>query len=232
MINTKRTLKEGTKKVIAFNQHYLCKGCNNILPPSFQIDHIIPFSLSQNDDDDNLQALCPNCHSLKTQREISRISHFKKLYDIRENCWFCLEKDCNQTCTKIMKKIEDTKKKHKNDTMFDTICDNFRYGNKNTLNIEICLYNCCIYVNNVICRMNKDDVTIENVIDAVFLATRSKKFDSQYNIINIEVIPPNTYDKEGLDECVTYINNTINVDDIPERILKKNEHILLLCFNN
>jgi hypothetical protein len=233
---SKRTLKEATKKVIAFNQNYKCKGCDVILPPSFQIDHIIPFSLSQNDNDDNLQALCPNCHSLKTQRENYRISHFKKMYNINEHCWFCLEKNCNQTCSKMIRKIEFSNTSKREITSFDTMCEKLRYDNggveenKAILNIEICLYNRCIYVNNVICRMNKDDVTIEDIIDAVFLATRSKQYNSQYNVISIKIIPPNNYSIEELDECVKYVENMITVDDFPERIFKNDEIIVLLCF--
>ena len=62
-----RKLKESTKKNIAFRQNYKCLTCDQLLPPSFQIDHIVPFSITNNDDENNLQALCPTCHSLKTQ---------------------------------------------------------------------------------------------------------------------------------------------------------------------
>lgn len=227
---TKRTLKESTKKIVAFNQNYLCKECNSILPPSFQIDHIIPFSLSQDDEDENLQALCPNCHSLKTQRENMRISHFKKMYNIIENCWFCLEKNCNNTCSKILQKIDTNNKTKYDNTTFEDLCNKLRYDeHKNSLKIEVCLYNCCIYVNNVICRMNKYDITVDDIVDAVFLATRSKKYNLLYNEISIKIIPPNSYNKDDLETCVNFIENTITLDDFPERILKPDNFILLLC---
>ena len=240
-MNNKRFLKESTKKVIAFNQNYICKNCDTILPPSFQIDHIIPFSISQNDNDDNLQALCPNCHSLKTQRENLRIINFKKMYNVNEHCWFCLEKNCVQNCSKILKKIEiSTTRSKKDRSSFVTMCEKHRYEefeenkevekNKDILNIEICMYNCCIYVNDVICRMNKYDITTQDIIDAVFLATRSKKHNKQYNIISIKLIPPNNYLQEELDDCVNYIESEITVEDFPERIFKSDEVILLLCF--
>lgn len=230
----KRTLKESTKKIIAFNQNYLCKECNLILPPSFQIDHIIPFSLSQNDKDENLQALCPNCHSLKTQRENMRISHFKRMYNVNETCWFCLEKNCNNTCSKVLEKIHQINLNNKTkieNKSFNETCDKFRFdeNNKQCLQIEVCLYNCCIYVNNVICRMNKNDIIIDDIIDSVFLATRSKKYNLLYNEISIKIIPPNCYTEDDLENCVNFIDNTITVDDFPERILKKDEFILLLC---
>ena len=60
-----RKLTESFKKIIAHKQQYKCLKCDKLLPPSFQIDHIIPFSISKDDSEQNLQALCPNCHSLK-----------------------------------------------------------------------------------------------------------------------------------------------------------------------
>jgi hypothetical protein len=40
------------------------------LPPSFDLDHIIPLHRNGEDTFDNIQALCPNCHRLKTSAEI------------------------------------------------------------------------------------------------------------------------------------------------------------------
>lgn len=34
----------------------------------YEIDHIVEWSLTQNDNTDNLQALCPTCHKVKTKR--------------------------------------------------------------------------------------------------------------------------------------------------------------------
>jgi hypothetical protein len=35
---------------------------------SYEIDHIVEWSISKNDDINNLQALCPNCHRVKTRK--------------------------------------------------------------------------------------------------------------------------------------------------------------------
>ena len=57
------------KKQIAYNQQYKCNKCNKLLPPSYEIDHIIKRSEGGTNDLENLQALCRNCHGDKTWTE-------------------------------------------------------------------------------------------------------------------------------------------------------------------
>jgi hypothetical protein len=87
----KRTITESTKKKIAGKQHYKCAnsptkqlaGLTDYKCPlwqiigqnqglfdesGYEIDHITEFSVTQNDDDNNLQALCLCCHNVKTKR--------------------------------------------------------------------------------------------------------------------------------------------------------------------
>ena len=40
----------------------------------YQIDHIVEYCISKNNQKSNLQALCPNCHSVKTKK-----FHFSKI---------------------------------------------------------------------------------------------------------------------------------------------------------
>ena len=75
----KRKLSETIKKQVAFEQEYKCNECKCMLPPSYQIDHIIPHCISGDDSRENLVALCPNCHATKTQKERKRIIYFKKI---------------------------------------------------------------------------------------------------------------------------------------------------------
>lgn len=86
-----RNLSESVKKRVAGKQRYRCankpgvqiKGIENYSCPlwnttnedrgmfdesGYQIDHIDEFSISHNDMEDNLQALCLMCHSVKTKR--------------------------------------------------------------------------------------------------------------------------------------------------------------------
>jgi 5-methylcytosine-specific restriction endonuclease McrA len=64
--NTKRKLNETTKKVVASNQQWKCNRCYILLNASYEVDHILPLYKGGNNDMHNLQALCRNCHGLKT----------------------------------------------------------------------------------------------------------------------------------------------------------------------
>jgi hypothetical protein len=88
MSNT-RKVQESTKKLVAGNQLFKCNNSpgSNLYRlekykcPSwssekkgsfdgagYEIDHINEWSVSKNDNIDNLQALCPQCHSFKTRK--------------------------------------------------------------------------------------------------------------------------------------------------------------------
>jgi 5-methylcytosine-specific restriction endonuclease McrA len=72
-----RRVSETLKKTVAHRQRYHCAGCMQMLPPSYQVDHIIPLytdvygtHTEYLNSGENLQALCPNCHSVKTQQDL------------------------------------------------------------------------------------------------------------------------------------------------------------------
>jgi hypothetical protein len=74
-----RRVSETLKKIIAHNQRYTCAMCRNMLPPSYQVDHIVPLytdvygtQTKYLNSAQNLQALCPNCHTVKTQHDLIR----------------------------------------------------------------------------------------------------------------------------------------------------------------
>ena len=113
-----RKLKESDKKIIAHSQDWKCSICSSKLPPSYQVDHIIPHCISKDDSHNNLQALCPTCHSKKSQIENNRIIKYKKLCATLKNtlCWYCLESinsNINHSCDKIFKDIIISEKKYK-----------------------------------------------------------------------------------------------------------------------
>lgn len=55
---------------IAYKTKYRCNMCKLLLPPTFEIDHIKELWEGGRDEYDNLQALCPNCHALKTRANV------------------------------------------------------------------------------------------------------------------------------------------------------------------
>lgn len=61
-----RKLSETTKKIIASNQKWNCNICNSMLDASYEVDHINPLYKGGNNELYNLQALCRNCHGMKT----------------------------------------------------------------------------------------------------------------------------------------------------------------------
>ena len=100
-LKNKRKLSEREKKLVSSTQDWKCGVCANTLPPSYQVDHIIPFSICGNDDIDNLMSLCPTCHANKTQIEHNRILRFKKMKaesNIKYLCWFCLSINEEHKC--------------------------------------------------------------------------------------------------------------------------------------
>ncbi len=205
-----------------------------MLPPSFQVDHIIPHSISLDDTEDNLQALCANCHSIKTQRENSRIYNFKKLQSKQNQilCWFCLEKkNNNHSCSKILKHISLSNKKSTSIINEDSL-DKFKFlsleqfnSNLDYLNIEICLYNFCIYINNIIVKLRDDDIYIEDIGEAIFLATRSKKYSKKISNINVNIIH-NNENEDNINQCIEFLEENL-IDYIPERILLERPFIYI-----
>ena len=57
---------------IAYKTKYHCNMCKMLLPPTFEVDHIVALCDGGKDEYDNLQALCPNCRALKTEANILR----------------------------------------------------------------------------------------------------------------------------------------------------------------
>lgn len=66
----RRRVTERVKKQVAADQEWKCSMCKYVLSSAYQIDHINPLWKGGSNDRDNLTALCPNCHALKTQQEL------------------------------------------------------------------------------------------------------------------------------------------------------------------
>lgn len=101
-------LLESVKKRVAAAGLWRCQDCKSLLPPTYQIDHITPVALGGTNDEANLQALCPNCHSAKTQREQAKIMEAQALRSSRA-CRGCghivstyFEHDCSEGIGSIL----------------------------------------------------------------------------------------------------------------------------------
>lgn len=55
--------------IIAVRQDFKCNICGCQLEKSFEVDHIVPFSLGGETKLSNLQGVCKSCHSLKTKTD-------------------------------------------------------------------------------------------------------------------------------------------------------------------
>lgn len=217
-----RKLSESDKKVVAFNQEWKCSNCNELLPSSYQIDHIIPYSISYNDDFSNLTALCPTCHANKTQREYKRINNFKKYISEIGNknvCWFCLSPDSCHNCDKIVKPIT-TYKTLKDISDFDKFYyterereleEEFSNLNINTV-LNIYLEEEYIFVNNFFTEVK--EYTIEEIAKSVFIATRNKKDSRRYTEVQININIDNIYSEK---EIINFLHNNLP-KSLPKRI--------------
>ena len=70
----RKIFTEVQKRIIACRQDYMCvgDGCNKLqlLPCTWELDHIKPLFQQGSNNHENLQIICPNCHALKTQTEL------------------------------------------------------------------------------------------------------------------------------------------------------------------
>jgi len=65
-----RTWNSDQKKQVAARNGWRCASCNELLNAAFEIDHIVALENGGCDEiERNAQALCSNCHALKSQSE-------------------------------------------------------------------------------------------------------------------------------------------------------------------
>lgn len=83
---SRKKIPEEIKLKVVASQSHECSYCFKSLEtttdgiPLYDIDHIEMHSLTQNNEIDNLQALCLNCHRVKSVREMrERRKHYKSV---------------------------------------------------------------------------------------------------------------------------------------------------------
>jgi hypothetical protein len=68
-IKKQRNVSQLLKKKVAAKQKWACGHCRKILDASYEVDHIVALYKGGTNDEDNLIALCRNCHGIKTVDE-------------------------------------------------------------------------------------------------------------------------------------------------------------------
>ena len=69
---SKRNVTATMKKKVASDQEWKCKICANMLDECYEIDHVICIKDGGSNEENNLQALCPNCHRKKTNNDMAK----------------------------------------------------------------------------------------------------------------------------------------------------------------
>jgi uncharacterized ferredoxin-like protein len=69
---------------------------------------------------------------------------------------------------------------------------------------------------------------IDHIVEAVFLATRSKKKSHTYETIVIEIeVPSEDKDDVAMEECIAYIDNSDIIERLPPRIFKHDQIVIV-----
>jgi 5-methylcytosine-specific restriction endonuclease McrA len=71
----KRKVSSDLKRMVGASQKWTCAHCHQMLPATFEVDHIIPLHEKGTNHIDNLQALCNTCHAHKSMEE--RITRYE-----------------------------------------------------------------------------------------------------------------------------------------------------------
>jgi 5-methylcytosine-specific restriction endonuclease McrA len=70
VVRCARNVTEREKKTVASSQRWCCNVCADLLNHTYEIDHVVPLYGGGTNERANLQALCCNCHSLKTSKDL------------------------------------------------------------------------------------------------------------------------------------------------------------------
>ena len=244
---TLRKVSETLKKQVAYEQQYKCSGCPILLPSSYQIDHIVPHSISGDDSRQNLTALCPTCHANKTQEERSRILYYKK--KVAESntksgksstnlCYFCLMYDCDD-CDRKLKSIHKTKQtkqtKQNISSLFkfahieneeSTLSSSIQNMSLEDTTLHIKITREYIYVNNFFTKVVNEELTPRDLGNIVKEVT--KNVYNRYSDVEIDIIVKNK-GGEGGDACINYFSSVLHLE-MPKNIFINYDNVKYTYF--
>lgn len=83
-------IPESVKREVAWSQEWKCNVCKQMLPYSFELDHIRPLHWGGLNHRTNYQVLCGTCHNNKSFKERQRDRHWEVCPEDRPAQAFCM----------------------------------------------------------------------------------------------------------------------------------------------
>lgn len=84
----KRKLSRSMRIELAYRQEYKCRMCSILLPPDFEVDHILALEDGGEDIASNLQCLCVPCHKTKTRlNRLRKTQQFRKEAELEHQAY-------------------------------------------------------------------------------------------------------------------------------------------------
>lgn len=105
MLRTKRHKFSQTYRLrIAWAQGWRCRLCQDQLHYTFEVDHIHPLFDGGTNDESNLQAICAQCHRVKTQEERAPVQTKLSTYRQCMQCKAIYSSYFRHQCTGVERK--------------------------------------------------------------------------------------------------------------------------------
>lgn len=108
----RKSLTPSRRNEIAWRQQWKCVGeCQQLLPPTWCMDHIVPLRNGGTNELSNFQALCANCHALKTLKETQHAHELKSQIRVIKSSYV---KNVCSSSSVVENEAEKAKKVEKN----------------------------------------------------------------------------------------------------------------------
>jgi 5-methylcytosine-specific restriction enzyme A len=76
----RRSISQKRRAEIVLSQGCLCKMCGTkLIPSQYEIDHIAALIHGGSNEEYNLQAICKDCHKLKTREDVHARAHADRI---------------------------------------------------------------------------------------------------------------------------------------------------------
>ena len=226
----KRKVPESLKKQVAYEQEYKCNVCKYLLPSSYQIDHVIPHSISGDDSRANLVALCPTCHANKTQKECTRIMYYKRLVATYQCvfCYFCLTQmtdPASHNCGNTLLDIPSSKTPMEISSLYKFAHVDILSSEVSRMDLtdghilKIHITNDSVKINDYSAKVVDKSLTPHDLGNIIRKATVGEV--DKYTEVHIDIIVPNDGGTGG-EACIEYFSEILP-SEVPKEIFKNTE---------